>query len=248
MIKKIALFTVMLTLLISAFTVCASGAEEYVHDGGYLTDSERAALSSRLQTINSHDRQIHVVLADSRTALNNVIYNYYTAGDAESLTVFFIEYDSYDDVYYYELLTYGHSNDVITDSEANLILDDAQVYDNVKSGKLYIGAARAIDLIDVAEEGRLRKEGWLLRTVLVSLVLGCAVGGIAVIIVVTKYKKKLKSPIYPQNEFITFNPDPTVSTDVFVNKTLTRVRVVSSSARSRSGGGGFSGGGSRGRR
>lgn len=227
-------------LLFAAFAVPTSATgSSYVYDPyGILSSADKAALDSRLADLNSDSAvYYHLVVSKSRSDAFK-----FTSGDS---VVFLVEYDEYSDIYYYELFTYGYADSAISDSEANRILDDPTVYDNIKSGNIRTGASRALTLIDTATHGKLRASNWLVKTILVSLVLALVIAGIVCGIIIYKYKKKLKSPIYPLDRYAKLNLIAADSRDAFLHKTVTRVRVNNGSGGSR---GGRSGGGSRGRR
>jgi uncharacterized membrane protein len=103
-------------------------------------------------------------------------------------------------------------------------------------------------LISRAGQGELRRDGWVGRTICVSLILAALISGGITGIIIYNYKKKLKSPIYPLSRYARLELNSGASLDVFLGKTVTSVRIRSSSGGSRGGGGGGFSGGSRGRR
>ena len=66
----------------------------------------------------------------------------------------------------------------------------------------------------------------ILVVIIVSLVIGLVAAGITCFVVYKKYKTKLKSPIYPIDDYTTL--DLTDHSDSFIGRTVTRVRVSSS--------------------
>ncbi len=237
--KRLLSLVIAVILLLAALAVPTSATgSSYVYDPhGLLSQADRAALDSQLADLNSNSAvYYHLVVSKSRSDAFK-----FTSGDS---VVFLVEYDEYSDIYYYELFTYGYANSAISDSEANRILDDRTVYDNIKSGNIRTGASRALALTDTAVHGRLRASNWLVKTILVSLVLALVIAGIVCGIIIYKYKKKLKSPVYPLDRYARLNLIAADSSDRFLHKTLTRVRINNGSGTSRGG----RGGGSRGRR
>ena len=61
----------------------------------------------------------------------------------------------------------------------------------------------------------------------VSIALALIAAIVAVVIVVVRYKRKLKSPIYPINRYATLSLN--ACQDNFIGSTVTKVRVSSSS-------------------
>ena len=133
---------------------------------------------------------------------------------------------------YYDVYTWGIAYTVITDSAINDILDAPDVYNNIKGGDFEEGIISFVDLTVKAINSYRRN----LTLILIGISL--AAGGVAVISVIVIYKRKLKSPVYPLSQYTDI--ELTESSDVFLNKTVTRTKVSSSS------GGGSSGGGSSG--
>ena len=143
--------------------------------------------------------------------------------------------------YYYELFTYGEAYGLISDSDANGILDSRDVK-VIKRGQLADGLRgyAAISSSTVAGNRITR----LVAVIVVAAILAALAGTGAVLGVYYLYKRKLKSPIYPLSKYARLNLMH--SNDVFLGSNVTRVRVSSSSRSGRGGGGGN--GGSRGSR
>ena len=59
-----------------------------------------------------------------------------------------------------------------------------------------------------------------------SLLVALVAAGIAVAVIVVRYKKKLKAPIYPVDKYATLSVNG--ADDRFIGSTVTRVRVSSS--------------------
>ncbi len=243
MIKK--LFAVMLVFLVmlSCFSITSLASDNYLHDYlGELSEDEAGRISSVLREINKGEQsELHVVISSRASDAAQQ----YTSN--HNVMILFIEYDYSFNEYYYELFTYGVPTTNISDGEVNLILDNPSVYNNIKRGKIYEGLSAALPLIDKANEGRLRSDGYVGRVVLVSAIIGACVAGIVVAVIVRKYKKKLKSPIYPIDKYAKMELDTAFCYDRFLYKNVTRIRVNNSSSGGHSRGG-SSRGGSRGRR
>ena len=65
----------------------------------------------------------------------------------------------------------------------------------------------------------------MLTVLVVSLVIGLLSALITCFIIYKKYKTKLKSPIYPVEDFATL--DLSARSDAFIGRTVTKVRVAS---------------------
>lgn len=129
---------------------------------------------------------------------------------------------------YYDVYTWGIAYTVITDAEINDILDAPDVYNNIKGGNFEEGIISFVDLTVKAINSYRR------NLILILIGISLVAGGVAVISVIVIYKRKLKSPVYPLSQYTDL--ELTESSDVFLNKTVTRTKVSSSS------GGGSSGG------
>ena len=60
---------------------------------------------------------------------------------------------------------------------------------------------------------------------LIGLIIGAVIGGITIGIIIYKYKKKLKSPIYPLDKFTTLDLNPFACSDNFLRRSVTKVRI-----------------------
>ena len=149
---------------------------------------------------------------------------------------------------YYELFTYGDPHGKISDTEAERILDDSTVYNEIKWGDVDSGVLRFIELSEKAYTGILQES--VLKTIVISMALAMVIAVIPVVITVVKYKRKLKSAVYPLERYARLDLDGNQSSDAFIGSFVTRTRInTSSGGGSRSGGGrSGGGGGSRGRR
>ena len=167
-------------------------------------------------------------------------YNYYDYkreySPGSDFVLLIIRYDYRDGEYYYYLDTYGEPETLITDKEVDRLLDDKDVYDNIKSGKLADGIKAYALLADKALTGNLRPP--LLKIVLIALGIGVATSAVVCLGVYLFYRRKQHSPSYPLERYA--NLKLNVSRDTFITKTVTRVKINTSSSSSggRSGGGG----------
>lgn len=164
------------------------------------------------------------------------ILDYFGFTTDDNLVLLVIEYDA-DGVNCYEMFTYGRPHRLISGSAVDRILDNGDVYHNIKGNDLTAGAIAFIQATAYEMQDSEKSID------LVKVVISIAAGIIAVVVVIVIYKTKLKSPVYPLSEFTELKL--TERQDYFVGKTVSRVKIESSSGSSS---GGSSGGGSRGRR
>lgn len=240
MIKKAITFAIAVVLLSSCLLIYPSAGNEYLHNHiDALTQEEEAELSAMLQELNAgKQNELHIVISTDR---NDAFLQYSPSDD---LIIFLVEYDTFSEIYYYELFTYGNPSVNITDGEVNRILDDPTVYNSIKGGNVYEGLRSVIPLIKSADEGKLRADGYVGRVILISAIIGICTAAIVSGVIIYKYKKKLKAPIYPIEKYAKMELDTAFCYDRFLYKNVTRVRVNNSSG----GRGRVGGGGSRGRR
>ena len=236
--KRLVSFAIIAILLAFMLVLPSSAATSYVYDpDGHLSESDKYAIESYLVNLNNGSYvSYYLVVSDYESDAYKHSY-----GDTVTL---WVDPVGYSGTYEYELIVYGYADAEMSYRESDMILDDPDVYNNIKSGNIRIGALRAFELVDIAVHGDLRAENWILKTILTSFVLAVVISATVCGIIIYKYKKKLKSPIYPLDRYARLDLIPANSRDIFLHKTLTRVRINTSSG----GSGGRSGGGSRGRR
>lgn len=237
--RRVITFIIALSSIFIGLSVTVSAAGlMLVDDAGLLSVSE--------------ENEILREMSDAEARIGSDIYLYthdgiiYGGGEAYILRRLDLDYD--DDAivlsvyessgtYYYELYTYGNAAD-ISDSAVDRILDNRDVYDNIKAGNISEGLSAFVRALP--EEIEKDEKSNLVGVIVVSVIIALASGGATVGIIIYKYKKKLKSPIYPLSKFA--NMDLDYSSDNFIGSTVTRVRVNNSSgSRGSSGGGGFRG-------
>lgn len=156
--------------------------------------------------------------------------------------------------YYYDMYTFGRAYDAFSDSEVDAVLDDPDVYNNLKAGKIERGyrafyeACHPIvnryysDYLD-GQAARAKRAPFV--ALAIGAGSGVVVAGITVLCVFLAYRKKQHGESYPLDRYAKL--DLTQANDIFVGSHITRVRVnTNSSSGGRSGGGG--GGGHRGGR
>ena len=242
LIGKLLFTALILLLFITLISTKSSAATARVIDEDNFLGESLSALETAIYNAEEEcGIPIRVYLYDA----DEVVFSYsegqllssfgMTEHDNLILLVITREYSTY----YYELFTYGEGYDLISDSAADRILDDYGVY-AIKRGDLRGGITSFADI--AAEEVIAGREEERVISVTVPIILGLVAGGVALGVVFYRYKRKLKSPIYPLSNYARL--DLTVARDDFVTSYVSRVRINTSSG-GRSGGGR---GGSRGRR
>ena len=142
---------------------------------------------------------------------------------------------------YYDLYTYGQANSRIKDSEVDLILDDPNVYYNLKGGELFDGTMAFIEVASLAYAERIAYP--MEDVVLGSLVIAAIIALIVCGVVIARYRMKLKPTNYPLDQYAKLKLNE--RTDIFIGKHTIRRRIDNGGSRS---GGGSRGGGHRGGR
>lgn len=242
-LKKSAVLLLTLLCLVAVLAFPAAAKETRVYDpSSMLTESEAASLAARMDELSSEygvEFYFATYVAENRyddfygddycTRVQNL-----KGTDAVLLVV---TYEKFNRTYYYNMYTYGDANYDINQKEVNYILDDYDVYYNLKGGEIHDGAKAFFELSATAFEGRLGAP-WIL-VILVSAVIALIIGLAVCAGVVASYKKKRASVDYPLEHFAKL--ELTKEKDSFVREYTTRTYVPRSSGGgggSRHGGGG----------
>ena len=143
--------------------------------------------------------------------------------------------------YYYNMYYYGDAPRRISEKEVNYILDDDDVFSNLKGGNLTVGIDSFMGLAAKAYEGRIGVSYAIIITI--SLIIALIIGLIACVSVNSAYKMKKKSVDYPLDKFAKLKL--TGQSDIFTGSFITK-RIIQTNSGGRGGGGSGSahGGGS----
>ena len=147
--------------------------------------------------------------------------------------------------YFYDLFTYEGADRGLSDWEVDAILDADGVYSNLKSGRIAEGLVAFVSETEKHLDPIVdRPEGWYTTPdkVLTACVIALIGAIVCCVIVVARYKMKIKPTNYPLDRFAKLSL--TEEKDIFTGSFVTKHRVSSSS----SGGGGGRSGGHRGGR
>ena len=237
--KKLLVLPLIIFAIMSVITsnVSADGSRIYDPDG--CVSNELYSLENALDEATEATRvEFFVYIHSDGYAGESRMLSYFNAKDTDDVVL--LEIERIGSTYYYELYTYGDAYALISDSDADYILDYDGIFFSIKGGALAEGIrCFATVTSDVISSSRKSAK---MSAIIWPIVIGIAVGAITVVCVVVKYKRKLKSPSYPLSKYASLNL--TYSDDSFIGSNVTRVRINTSSG----GGGGRGSGGSRGRR
>lgn len=247
---KIVIFLVLTLSLLLSFCICSFAymrepirKDELITDrNDLIPDEDELEIQEFLRTAKQNcgaDIRVYAY----RGAFDYTFEEYLedSDGDFESLVLLVIQQDPWGSIYYY-VDTVGGAEYDIGQNEANRILDNSAVYDNLKSGNFKDGISAFAELSATAVSGRLRPSFG--KTLIISLIIAAVASIVAALSVYFAYKKKLHSESYPLGKYASL--DLQIERDSFITKFITRVRIRSSDGGGgRRSGGGRSGGGSR---
>jgi uncharacterized membrane protein YgcG len=250
-LKKIAALALILLCLAVCFALPLSAAEsDRIYDPAEMLNTAETARLNTLMDQLSAEHGVELYLA-TYNAVNR--YDDFYGDDychrvknlnGTDAVLLVVTYERLNATYYYDMYTYGEANYAINGKEVNYILDDYDVYENLKYGYIYDGCEAFFTLSAEAFTGRVGAS-W---GIIIFLSAGISIG-IAFAVrgaVIAAYRKKKASVDYPLDRYAKL--ELTRESDAFVREYTTR----SYSPRSSSGGGGGSrhggGGGHRGGR
>ncbi len=206
-----------------------------IDKGELLTIADEAALIAKLDGLSAEygvDFYFCTYTADG-------YYDDYVGDDfcrevkdlrGEDAVLLIVTYDESDGRYYYDMYTYGRADAAIKNNEVNYILDDPNVYDNIKRGRLLEGVGAFFALSGTAYEGRLGVSFAVIIPICAAISL--LIAFFVCRGVVAGYKRKKPSVDYPLDRFAKLKL--TQESDRFETSAITRTYVP----RNRSGGGG----------
>ena len=230
----------------------ADGAIPYfVDERNHLTPTQQAYITKRGAEL-SGETSLHVVIVAEGKGDDRYYMRQY--GLSYQYDHVLLVLHSRSGEWYYDMHAYGTAEHDITESEMNRILDAPDVYDNLKNGVLFEGILAWQTLTAKAINARLTSKTaenldvvsgdtaffsesneHFLSRVKIGVWLASFTSGVAVLIVVAKYRMKIKPTNYPLNKYATLVP--TTREDIFLHTTITS-RTVNNSSGGRSGGGG----------
>ena len=161
----------------------------------------------------------------------------YGLSEEDDFVLLIVFHDTFERAWYYDIKTFGSADRALSNREIDLILDDPEVYDNLKTGRIYEGLCGFMPL--VADYMLTDAKAPLGPHIAFSVIGAVIIAGIAVLVVVLKYRMKVKPTNYPLDQYATLKPGR--AQDIFLGSSVTSHTVSSSGG---SGGSGHSGRGS----
>ena len=249
--KKI-LFLLVTVLTVSLFSLTVSASASPIYDpSDMLSAQDEAAVTEALSTAKSRTGVDFYVYFSDATVSGRVwkwdIEDEFLIDGDDSAVILLIEkvYEDYYEYdyeydYKYELFTYGRADRKLSDSDCEGILYSSSVRSSIKGGRFAEGVTAFASI--AASSYISAQQSDKTAVIVISIIIALAAGGVTFGAILYKYKKKLKSPIYPLRNYANLQLD--YATDHFLGSTVTRTRVSSGGSRGGRGGGG----GSRGRR
>jgi uncharacterized membrane protein YgcG len=243
-----------LLLILFCLAVCLalplSAAEtDRVYDPvGMLNATEAEKLNTLLDQLSSeHYVEMYLATYRSERLGDKFIGDEYcdtvqnlNGKDAVLLVVTYDPHDPYDEYdYFYNVYTYGGAEIAINGKEVNYILDDHDVFANLKNGRVYDGCEVFFSLAAEAFSGRVGM-AWsviILFSAAISIGIAFAVRGA----VIAVYRKKKATVDYPLDRYAKL--ELTHDEDHYVTEYTTRTYSPRSSGGGSGGGGRHGGGG-----
>lgn len=250
-LASLLLCTLFLPFGVQAAREEAPSPDAYIIDrDDLLTDDEAAdiarSLSKAEKTANGCRFVLYYYRYQGRYAGTADFISYDIIDRPRNVMVFEIAKES-DTYYTYQIHTFGTEYRSVSGSDYNRL--ENAVHNSVKSGDIVgacaIFAPLAAEIFAGSTNGyaATKTTDWG-KVFLISAGVAFVIVLIIGIVIVVRYKRKLKSEIYPLSHFT--NMQLTMQSDVFLHKVVTKRQVSSSSSGSgggRSGGGGHSSGG-----
>lgn len=245
-LQKIAALVLILLCLAGCFTLPLYAAErERVYDPSeMLTAAESAQMAALLDRL-SVEHGVEMYLA---TYLADGPYDDFYGDDychrvkdieGTDAILLVVTYERLNDTYYYDMYTYGEANYAISQKEVNYILDDYDVYNNLKGGNVYDGCEAFFTLSAQAYTGRVGMAWGVIIFLAAAISIGIAFAVRGAVIAV--YRKKHASVDYPLDRFAKL--ELTHESDSFVREYTNRTYSPRSSSSSGGGGSRHGGGG-----
>lgn len=245
--KSIALALILLCLTVCLTLPLSAAESERVYDPAKMLNAteaaDLAALLDRLSAENGVEMYLATYLADGPYDDfygDDYCHRVKDIEDTDAVLLV-VTYERLNDTYYYDMYTYGEANYAINEKEVNYILDDSDVYNNLKGGLVYAGCEAFFTLSAQAFTGRVGM-AWgiiIFLSAAISIGIAFAVRGA----VVASYRKKHASVDYPLDRYAKL--ELTHESDSFVREYTNRTYSPRSSS---SGGGGSRHGGGGGHR
>ena len=238
--KLLSLLAVLLLLVALA---APASAATYADDpilmdrAGLLSPEEKATVSESISRFIQEKNCHLLVITDTVFYSSNAdLSSLLSRLQSRDLIILTVTYAA--GSYFYDLFTYEGANKGLSDLEVDAILDADGVYTNLKGGRIAEGLVAFVSETEKHLDPIVdRPAGWYTtpEKVLTSCFMALIGAVVCCIIVVARYKMKIKPTNYPLDRFAKLNL--TEEKDIFTGSFVTKHRVSSSSS-----GGGRSGG------
>ena len=242
-LKRILLFTAAILLLSALLTIScyAEQSSKAVYDrANIFTPEEEALIEAAADKCFPNKKASVYIVTDSSSRVSYFGDDFKQEYDVNKNAVILIITDNLNNNY--DIYTYGSCNRKMSFSEIDAILDDPEIYDNIKYE--YDPAYAAIRFIELSADACETKVG---SAIILGIIFGITVSGITFGCVVYSYKKKSRSEKYPLERFA--NLELTMHEDNFAGSFVTRRVIRTNNGRGgRDGGFSSRGGGHRGGR
>lgn len=223
-----------------------SAATDAVTDStGTLTVAQVTELCDLAQTEGARGGiGLYAVVTESEYYDQFDFMDDYGLSEEDDFVLLIVFHDTFERAWYYDIYTFGSADRALSNREIGLILDAPEVYDNLKTGRIYEGLCGFMPL--VADYMLTDAKAPLGPHIAFSVIGAMVISGIAVLVVVLKYRMKVKPTNYPLDQYATLKPGR--AQDIFLGSSVTSHTVSSSSGGSGGSSGRGSGGGHRGGR
>ena len=231
-IRKLSLLCLLVLFCLPLLVLPARAATPAVRDdAGLLSTGETAHLTALADGASAR-LGISVYIATTDTYLEGEDFLAQQGlSNRDDIVLLVVTLDG--GIIYYDLYTYGKANRRMSDAEVDRLLDN--IYDDMKGGRLEAGL---VGYIEEAEAALTLRVG---RVLTGSLLAAGAVCLVVLLVVLAKYKMKLRPTNYPLDKYARLKL--TVQEDVFTGSFVTKTVISSGSGGGGGGGGGRGGGG-----
>lgn len=255
---KKTLFLLLSILLLAALLLPASAhAPKVIDKGDLLYEQIEESISAACSCKRYYGVEFYLVTAQAASyeGPERVLRKSCDIGEDDNAVVLLLRCDmeshyteygtKYTGQYYYDMFTYGAAYDIFTDRDVDRILDDPEVYQNLKFPEngtdIADGVLRFTSLCqEVIERYHEKELARQKRAPFVALLCGAIVGVLAaggsMLGVFLFYRRKCRGTSYPLDRYARLHL--THCQDTLVSNYITRVRIQSSGGGGRSGGGG----------
>ena len=243
----VLVLTALLALSVSAFQV------DVKDEAGLLSAVEETTLyfhydsETDLKLSNTHFGVLTVLSRYSDDYPSNAsVKSKFNLTDSDSALILVLR--SYGSSYYYDIYLYGEVDTIFSDADVDRVLDDTNVYNNLKKGYFDAGinsffSLSANVMIRHYEAVAARKARAPMVAAMMGLITALLVGGGSMLGVFLYYRRKCHGTTYPLDRYA--HLQLTHREDRFVGSFVTRTRIPKnngSRSGGRSGGGGRRGG------